>query len=228
MGRPLWRLWESVRATWDDSLKGCQLPAQDRREEERCADTPVSNRQRVSTRGIERTGLTTQQRASAEEAYRNELERNGRLAEGADSNTQTGHTEKREPGPSLMIHLIDVQPNGLDVPPDQPVAARGISFPGTDREERRVEYVVNTTWLRENFGDDVLEDEMEGDDGVGTLGRRLTRPASPTRSSARRVTRTCPGISRRGSGRGPRVNSSRVRHATDSAPTGQLPRTTRH
>ena len=64
-----------------------------------------------------------------------------------------------------MIHLIEVQSNGLDVPPRQPVAAWGISFPGTEREERRVEFVVNTTWLRENHGDDIDEDEMEGDDG---------------------------------------------------------------
>jgi hypothetical protein len=30
-------------------------------------------------------------------------------------------------------------------------------------DERRVEYVVNTTWLRENFRDETDEDDMEGD-----------------------------------------------------------------
>ena len=125
----------------------------------------VSNQQRVSTRGIERTGLTAEQRASAEEAYRKELERNGRSVEGSKVQYPDWTYRRERTRPLLMIHLIDVQSNEQDVPPDQPVAAWGISFPGTNREERRVEYVVNTTWLRENFGDDVNEDEMEGDDG---------------------------------------------------------------
>ena len=42
----------------------------------------VGNRQRVSSRGIERTGLTNEQRLIAEEEYRKGLERDGRLAEG--------------------------------------------------------------------------------------------------------------------------------------------------
>ena len=125
----------------------------------------VSNRQRVSTRGIERTGLTNEQRTSAERDFQDGLERDGRSQEGRKVECPDWAYRSKRTRPLLMIHLIDVQANELDVPPDQPVAAWGISFPGTDREERRVEYVVNTTWLRENFGDDVDEDEMEGDDG---------------------------------------------------------------
>ena len=124
----------------------------------------VSNRQRVSTRGIERTGLTAEQRAAAEESYRRELERNGRMVEGSQIQYPDWAYRRKRIRPLLMIHLIDVRASGPNVPPDQPVAAWGISFPGTDREERRVEYVVNTTWIRENFGDDVDEDEMKGDD----------------------------------------------------------------
>ena len=68
--------------------------------------------------------------------------------------------------PLLMIHLIDiVDSTGRGEPITQPVVAWGISVPPTNREERRVEYVVNTTWLQENFGDDVDEAEMGGDDG---------------------------------------------------------------
>ena len=125
----------------------------------------VSSRQRVSTRGIERTGLTSEQRASAEEAYRDELEKGGRSADSHKIQYPDWVYRKRRTKALLMIHLIDVQPNGLDEPPNQPVAAWGISFPDTERAERRVEYVVNTTWLRENFGDDVDEEELEGDDG---------------------------------------------------------------
>ncbi len=125
----------------------------------------VSNRQRVSTRGIERSGLTDEQRTAAEKAFQDELERDGRAQEERKVECPDWAYRKKRTKPLLMIHLIDVRPDGRNVPPDQPVAAWGISFPGTAREERRVEYVVNTTWLRENFGDDVDEDEMEGDDG---------------------------------------------------------------
>ena len=64
-----------------------------------------------------------------------------------------------------MIHLIDIVTKDQCDPIIQPVVAWGISIPRTNREERRVEYVVNTAWLRENFSDDVDEDEMGGDDG---------------------------------------------------------------
>ena len=125
----------------------------------------VSNRQRVSTRGIERSGLTDEQRTAAEKAFQDELERDGRAQEGRKVECPDWAYRKKRTKPLLMIHLIDVQPDGQNVPPDQPVAAWGISLPGTDREERRVEYVVNTTWLKESFGDDINEDEMEGDHG---------------------------------------------------------------
>ena len=66
--------------------------------------------------------------------------------------------------PLLIVHLlkIDAEPNGREHP--EPVVAWSISFPRTEMDEKRVEYVVNTTWLRENYRDDIEEDEMEGDD----------------------------------------------------------------
>ena len=63
-----------------------------------------------------------------------------------------------------MVHLIDIDSGAKTQPVLQPVVAWGISFPGTRREEQPVEYVVNTTWIRENYGEDVEEDEMDGDD----------------------------------------------------------------
>ncbi len=125
----------------------------------------VSNRQRVSTRGIERTGLTPEQRKVAEEVYQNELKRTGRLPEDGKIHYPDWVYRKRRIRPLLMIHLIDVQSKAPDVAPDQPVVAWGISFPGTNKVEHRVEYMVNTTWLRENFGEEFDEDEMEPDGG---------------------------------------------------------------
>ena len=124
----------------------------------------VGNRQRVSSRGIERTGLTNEERALAEEEYRKDLERDGRLAEGRSIEYPDLAYRRMRRRPLLMVHLIDINTKNPGDPPTQPVVAWGISFPATQREEKRVEYLVNTTWLRENFRDDVDEDEMQGDD----------------------------------------------------------------
>ena len=124
----------------------------------------VSNRQRVSSRGIERTGLSGEERELAERAYRDDPGRSGRSSEGRAIQYPDKAYREMRTKPLLMIHLIDVDTEGKGDPITQPVVAWGISFPRTNREERRVEYVVNTTWLRENFGDDVDEDEMRGDD----------------------------------------------------------------
>ena len=125
----------------------------------------VSNRQRVSTRGIERTGLSAEERELAERTYMEDPGRSGRSPEGRPIQYPDKAYREMRTKPLLMIHLIDIDTQGRDDPIGQPVVAWGISFPPTNKEERRVEYVVNTTWLRENFGDDVDEDEMEGDDG---------------------------------------------------------------
>ena len=88
----------------------------------------VSNRQRVSTRGIERSGLTDEQRTSAEKAFQDELERDGRAQKGRKVECPDWAYRKKRTRPLLMIHLIDVQPDGQNVPPDQPVVAWASAF----------------------------------------------------------------------------------------------------
>ena len=44
------------------------------------------------------------------------------------------------------------------------MVAWSISFPSTRLEEERVEYVVNTTWYQEHYGDDEDDDEDVADD----------------------------------------------------------------
>ena len=124
----------------------------------------VSNRHRVSSRGIEKTGLSPKQRCLAERNYREELERNGKSTEGSPIHYPDRIYRQLRKRPLLMIHLIDIKTGAPSAFLDHPVLAWGISFPGTQKEERRVEYVVNTTWFRENFREDVEEDEMQGDD----------------------------------------------------------------
>ena len=124
----------------------------------------VSNRQRVSTRGIERTGLSAGQRAAAEEAYRSSLEKEGRLIKGRPLNFPDWAYRAQRTRPLLVIHLLDIRTDANESAANEPVVAWSISFPKTGREEKRVEYVVNTTWLREHYGDDLQEEEMLGDD----------------------------------------------------------------
>ena len=123
----------------------------------------LGNRHRVSSRGIEETGLTDRERDLAEREYRADKDRDGSSTWGRRNNYPDLVYRKRRERPLLMIHLIEIETGGRGDPPANPVVAWGISFPPTDREETRVEYVVNTTWMREHFGEDIEEDEMDGD-----------------------------------------------------------------
>ena len=140
----------------------CQLRTAGRRSDS--GTLVVSNRQRISTRGIERTGLSKAQRAVAEEAYRSGLARDGRLIEGRPLNFPDWAYRAQRTRPLLVIHLLDIRTEAGEQATSEPVVAWSISFPRTNREESRVEYVVNTTWLREHYGDDLEEEEMVGDD----------------------------------------------------------------
>ena len=141
---------------------GCQRRTLGKKNDARTL--PVSNRQRVSSRGIERAGLATEQRERAEQEYREDPGRRGRWTEGQTIQYPDWAYRRERTKPLLMIHLIKIDGDvGDDLPP-QPVVAWGISFPATNKEERRVEYVVNTTWFREHFSDDEDDDELRGDD----------------------------------------------------------------
>ena len=123
----------------------------------------VSNRQRVSSRGIERTGLSQLDQERVESEYRREAAR-----QGGEQGDRREHYPDRiyrrvRRNPLLMVHLLQVTAPEGEEDPSGPVVAWGISFPPTNRQERRVEYVVNTTWLREHYGNDLEEEEMGGD-----------------------------------------------------------------
>ncbi|MXY03524.1 MAG: endonuclease, partial [Acidimicrobiales bacterium] len=149
----------------DDSL-GFLIRCQ-RRTEGKLSDSKtllVSNRQRVSTRGIEKTGLSFAQKAAAELGYRAHLEKEGRPVNGTTPNYPDWAYRAQRTSPLLVLHLLAIQdPQGESIRSD-PVVAWSISFPPTRLKEKHVEFVVNTTWLREHYGDDLEEEEMLGDD----------------------------------------------------------------
>ncbi len=122
----------------------------------------ITSRQRVSSRGVERIGLDEDVIKKAESDYiRDELS-------GGQGNKKPNFPDRIyrdvRKKPLLIIHLlkIDQEANG-SVEHRESVVAWSISFPRTGLEEKRVEYVVNTTWLREYYVEESDEEEMEGD-----------------------------------------------------------------
>lgn len=120
-----------------------------------CNTLRVTNKQRVASRGVEKTGLTPSQIESVEKAY---LE-----VEGKENYPDRIYRKVRE-RPLLIVHLLAIGDEHEDLSDQKPVVAWSISFPRTEMEEKLVEYVVNTTWWKENYRDELDDDEMEGDD----------------------------------------------------------------
>jgi hypothetical protein len=119
----------------------------------------VTSRQRVSSRGIERTGLAGDEARRAEEDYDSRNPSPG----GRRANYPDWIYRKVRTRPLLVVHLLAIGNATDDLSRDKPVAAWSISFPSTRREEEKVEYVVNTTWYREHYADED-DDEDTGDD----------------------------------------------------------------
>ena len=113
---------------------------------------------RVASRGAERAGMSTE-----------EIERARKDFYSKEGNEKKSMSDKAyrmyRTRPLLMLHLLELRDdsgNGEDQKIQiNEVVAWGISFPGTNVEDTQVEYVVNTTWWNENFGDDMKEYEEE-------------------------------------------------------------------
>lgn len=120
------------------------------------------SKQRVSSRGVEKAGLTDDEIKVAEKKHR----LNEGVEEGGDKRVNYPDRIYRavRRRPLLVIHLLAIGDEHEDLSAQQPVVAWSISFPSTLLEERKVEYVVNTTWVREHFGLDLDDEEMDGDD----------------------------------------------------------------
>ena len=129
----------------------CQRRAAGSRSDE--ATLMITSKQRVSSRGIERTGLTDAEVRRAEEDYRRGHAGPVNYPDWIYRNIRTR--------PLLVVHLLAIGKAGDNLSAKRPVVAWSISFPTTRREETRVEYVVNTTWYQEHYGD---EDEAAGDE----------------------------------------------------------------
>ena len=120
----------------------------------------VTNKNRVSSRGIEKSGLSDDDIRDANTTYlieRKRKERSGTKVNVPDRVYRTYRTR-----PLLIIHLLDLKSKDKsgDSLFTEPTVAWSLSLPSTKKPNDRVEYVVGTVWLRENFGDE-SEDEDE-------------------------------------------------------------------
>jgi len=122
-------------------------------------------RSRVASRGIEKTGLLAEQAEKAERQYRIE----NRIAEGVATNYPDRIYRAVRERPLLVVFPLSIKVEKLTseqakLVPDGPVMAWAISFPKSARPDEKVEYILNTTKMRELFGeDDTNEDDLDGD-----------------------------------------------------------------
>lgn len=145
-----------------DKSLGIEITCQRRKagKSSRASTLLITDNQRVASRGVEKTGVDLEAAEAAEADFRREKN----LGEGDVRNYPDRIYRDRRVRPLIIIHLLAIGEAEADLSKDKPVVAWSISFPKTHLEEDRVEYVVNTTWLRENHREDIDEDEMAGDD----------------------------------------------------------------
>ncbi len=138
---------------------GCQLRTAGKKSDS--GTLRITNKARVASRGVEKTGLSPMAIVEAEADYRRDA---GKKVDERLNYPDRIYRSRRE-RPLLVIHLLSVQdPDGSGkLMHGEPVMAWSISFPKTNRPENRVEYVVTTTWLKENARD-ADDDEMTSDD----------------------------------------------------------------
>lgn len=119
----------------------------------------ITNKQRVASRGVEKVGLSDEQINQAEKEYR-ERDRSG----GSVKNYPDHIYRRQRTYPLLIVHLLAIETDDCTPEPREPVTAWSMSFPMTNREEDKTEYVVNSRWFEENYGISGAEDEIEGDE----------------------------------------------------------------
>jgi hypothetical protein len=131
----------------------------------------VTDKQRVASRGIEKVGVDRESAETAEEEYRRLREEDGRPVDGSSNYPDRIYRSVRDK-PLLLLHVLTIKaPTGRKEieefrAPDRPLVAWGISFPSPPpgSSEKRVQYLVNANWLREQARMDFEDEELVDDD----------------------------------------------------------------
>ena len=142
-------------------LPGLRVVCQRRKAGSEVNDLCVSfaAKRRVASRGWERVGIDRSKRERAETEWKTKEKSAGRDAKRSIPDFIYRRVRER---PLLIIHLLAIGSVDDDLSAQTPVVAWSISFPKTDKPERRVEYVVNKTWFRDFYGDADWDDDVEG------------------------------------------------------------------
>ncbi|WP_031217453.1 Z1 domain-containing protein [Halomonas sp. PBN3] len=122
-------------------------------------------RARVASRGVEKIGVAQEDASRAEAEF---LEFHNIKKTGKTNFPDYIYRRVRNK-PLLVLFLLSVRlPEKTEnreryqhLLPKKPVVAFGISFPVSSRPDEKVEYVMNTTMLRELFGDEDLDEDAE-------------------------------------------------------------------
>lgn len=121
-------------------------------------------RMRVASRGIEKAGVDPDKATLAEKRYR---ERENKGENDSINYPDSIYREQREK-PLFILHFVKAKAqNGkekekdVELIPENPVVAWGMSLPNSMRPSEKVEYVVNTVRFQEIFGDEDIDEELE-------------------------------------------------------------------
>lgn len=107
----------------------------------------LSRKGKIASRGIEKAGLDADTIASAEKAFREDRQRDGKPVASEVNDAYYRKVRKR---PLLVLHLLNLEREGnVPVFEKEPVASWSISFPPSEQKELPVEYFVNSTYLEE-------------------------------------------------------------------------------
>lgn len=125
---------------------------------------------RVGSRGMEKAGLDDREIEQAEKDFRADLKSSDKVKIATKINYPDRVYRGRRTRPLFILYTVDVikaddlTPDEIAKLPEEPVTGWGISFPVSGRPDEKVEYILNTTKLREMFGDEDEDEDTGGED----------------------------------------------------------------
>ena len=119
---------------------------------------------REASRGMEMAGLTKDQIEQAKKDFAAGTQK----PDGKEPNYPDRIFRERRQRPLLLLYNIRIKNDKVAesdkiLLPTDPVVGWGISFPKSSRPDMKVEYILNTTKLRELFGDEDADEEGSED-----------------------------------------------------------------
>ena len=114
---------------------------------------------------MEKAGLSEERARLAEADYREEKS----LSADAKVNFPDRVYRARRERALFLLFNVRIKNDGVDARdlhriPGEPVVGWGISFPPSARPDQKVEYILNTTKLRELFGEEDNDEDLPDDE----------------------------------------------------------------